>query len=316
MGENPVAQRRGASRQNAAPVEPPTVPTFREVAETVIELRRPTWSDEDQAKQWNGSLANHAFPLIGDKPVDSITTADTMGVLTPIWTSKAETATRVRQQMETIFDFAIVQGYRTDNPANGALTKALPRPPRVKRHHPALHFSEVPAAVQSVRESTAGAITKLAFEFLALTASRAGEVRGTVWSEIDLEAATWTIPAERMKARREHRVPPSNRTVAVLLEARALTADALIFPAKRKGGQMSNMVFEMLLRRLEIPCVPHGFRSSFRDFLAERTSASWAVAESCLAHVSGEQASVGYQRTDYLAQRRPIMQQWADYLAA
>ena len=316
LGEDPVAQCRAARKQKPAPASVPAHhPTFREIAETVIELRRPTWSSPRHAKQWTESLTKHAFPVIGNKAVDTITTADTLAVLTPIWIDKAETATRVRQRMETVFDFAIVQGYRADNPANGALTKALPRRPRVKRHHPALPYSEVPSAIKSVRESGAGAITKLALEFLVLTASRSGEVRGAAWSEIDLETTTWTIPAARMKARREHRVPLSDRAVDVLLEALALTDDALIFPAKRNGGQLSNMVFEMLLRRLEIPCVPHGFRSSFRDFLAERTSASWAVAESCLAHVSGERASLGYHRTDYFAERRPIMQQWADYLA-
>ena len=292
------------------------IPTFSALAATVVELRRPTWSSDRHATQWTESLRVHAFPVLGEKWIDSITTADVLKTLLPIWNTKAETATRVRQRMETIFDFAVVQGWRTDNPANGSLTKALPRRPRQKAHHPALPYAEVPGAIAKIRESTADAITRLAFEFLTLTAARAGEVRGAEWSEIDFGAATWTVPAARMKARREHRVPMSSRALAVLLEAHELTGgQGLVFPGKRSAnGQLSDMCFTMLLRRCEVEAVPHGFRSSFRDWMAERTSASWAIAESALAHTTSERASLGYHRTDYLAERRPVMQQWADFL--
>ena len=173
--------------------------------------------------------------MIGSKRVDAVTTADAMAVLTPIWTTLAETSTRVRQRMETIFDYAIAQGWRSDNPA-GALAKALPRRPRVKQHHPALPYDAVPEAVGRIQASTSDAVTKLGFEFLILTAARAGEVRGATWDEIDLEARTWTIPASRMKARKEHRVPLADRAIAILREAKALdVGNGLAFPNKRTG---------------------------------------------------------------------------------
>ena len=312
-GKNPVEDKKAATEQRKARA---AIPTFADVATTVIDMRRPTWSSERHAKQWVESLTNHAFPIIGRKRVDEITTADTMMVLTPIWVAKAETATRVRQRMETVFDFAIVEGWRADNPASSALTKALPRRPRVKAHHPALAYNDVPAAVAAIRESNARPATKLAFEFLILTAARAGEVVGATWCEIDLEARTWVIPATRMKAKREHRVAISDRAVAILEEARERFGDDdLLFPSNRKQGALSNEAFRVLLGRLEIPAVPHGFRSSFRDWLAECTGASWAVAESALAHASSERASIGYHRTDYLEQRRELMEAWADFVS-
>ena len=177
-------------------------------------MRRSTWSSDRHAKQWTESLTNHAYPLIGHKPVDEITTADTLAVLTPIWVEKAETATRVRQRMETVLDWCVAQGWRADNAASTAIAKALPRRPRLKQHHRALPYADVPAALQRVRESTSHPAMKLAFEFMVLTAARAGEVRGAEWSEIDLEAATWTVPAVRMKARRELRWYPKTRQLA------------------------------------------------------------------------------------------------------
>ena len=312
-GSDPIEDKRAALEERKALA---AIPTFANLASTVIELRRPTWSSDRHAKQWTESLTNHAFPVIGDKRVDTITTADTLAVLLPIWTSKPETATRTRQRMETVFDFAVVQGWRSDNPANGSMAKALPRRPRQKQHHPALAYVDVPAAVAAVRESAADTTTKLAFEFLVLTAARTGEVRGMTWDEVDLETATWTVPSDRMKARREHRVPLSGRALEIRQEARRLDkGNGLVFPSKRSGEMLSNMAFEMLLRRLGIAAVPHGFRSSFRDWLAECTGASWAVAESALAHGSGERASLGYHRTDYFEQRKPLMDQWADFLA-
>ncbi|MYC31530.1 MAG: tyrosine-type recombinase/integrase [Chloroflexi bacterium] len=311
-GVNPVTEKR-ATREAAQAKA--AIPTFKEASLAVIELRRPAWSNERHAKQWVESLTNHSFPVVGNKRVDEITSADVLAVLTPIWNDKAETAARVKQRMEVILDWAIAAGYRTDNPVS-AIAKALPRRPRQKQHHPALPFADVPGALRKVKDSTADSVTKLAFEFLVLTATRAGEVRGATWAEIDLEARTWIIPASRMKARREHRIPLSEAAMHVLERSRQFCKEdgGVIFPAKRKGGQLSNMVFEMMLRRLEIPAVPHGFRSSFRDWMGECTGANWAVAESALAHSSGERASLGYHRTDYLEQRRPLMEKWADFV--
>lgn len=311
-GRDPNAEKRKARREREAKAQ---VPTLKQACQTVIELRRPTWSSDRHAKQWTESLALHAFPALGERRVDEISAADILALLTPIWTEKAETATRLQQRLATVFDWVIVVGYRPDNPV-AAISKALPRRSRVKNHHPALLFTDVPAGLKKVKESTADPVTKLAFEFLVLTGSRTGEVRGATWGEIDLDARLWVIPASRMKARREHRVPMSDRAIEVLKEAQKYDrGNGLIFPAKRKGGQLSNMVFEMLLRRLEIPAVPHGFRASFRDWMEECSSASWAVAESALAHSSGERSSLGYLRSDFLEQRGPLMQSWADFLA-
>ena len=206
-GVNPITEKR--TTREAAQAKA-AIPTFKEASLDVIELRRPMWSNERHGKQWVESLTNHAFPVIGNKRIDEITSADVLAVLTPIWNDKAETATRVKQRMEVILDWAIAAGYRTDNPV-AAIAKALPRRPRQKQHHPALPFADVPGSLKKVQDSTADPITKLAFEFLVLTASRAGEVRGANWGEIDMEARTWIIPASRMKARRTPRSPVKGR---------------------------------------------------------------------------------------------------------
>ena len=311
QGNDVIAAKQDAKeerRQVAA------IPCFKDAAETVIEMRRPTWSNDRHAEQWTQSIEKHAIPLIGNKRLDSITTADVLEVLTPIWTCKAETATRVRQRLETIFDWVIAQGWRQDNPAGRAVVKALPKTQRLKEHHPALPYKEIPAALQAVRESTADAVTRLSFEFLALTATRAGEVRLAEWSEIDRDSRTWEIPASRMKARRPHRVPLSGRAMEILEQAKALCGQVLIFPNKRSGKPLSNMAYSVLLQRLNIPAVPHGFRSTFKDWTLEMTATPWAVSEAALAHTLGNSMTAAYARTDLFDKRRELMQQWADFL--
>ena len=312
-GTDPVAEReasKAAARAKAA------IPTFQEVAEQVIALRAPTWSSARHARQWTESLTLHAFPVIGSKRIDTITTGDVLDTLEPLWLAKPETGSRLKQRVKVVFDYAVARGWRADNPSNGALDAALTRRPRLQAHHPALPYAEVPAAVSAIRESSARPTTRLAFEYLILTAGRAGEAVGATWAEINWNDSVWEIPAERMKARRPHRVPLSDRVVAILEEARGrFGGEGLLFPSNRKQGALSNEAFRVLLNRLGIDAVPHGFRSSFRDWLGERTSASWAVAESCLAHASAERASLGYARSDHFEQRRPIMQDWADFCA-
>ena len=309
QGQDPIALKQRARMEALRPV----VPTFRQAAESVIKLRRPTWSSDRHAKQWTESLTNHAYPVIGHKSVDEVTPADTLAVLTPIWTAMAETATRVKQRMEVIFDWCIVQGWRSDNPAS-AIARALPRRPRLKQHHPALPYAEVPAAIQKVRDSSAETATKLAFEFMLLTAARTGEVRGMKWEEIDLDGATWTIPQERMKARREHRVPLTDRAIEILFEAHALCKSGYVFPSKRDATQpMSNMAFEMLLRRLEIGGTPHGLRSAFKDWSIE-TGQDWATSEAALAHKLGNSLESAYARTDLFEKRRNLMHHWTNFL--
>ena len=281
----------------------------------MIELRRPTWSNARHAAQWENTLAAYARPVIGNKTVDSITPADAMAVLTPIWTTKPETASRVRQRMETVMDWAITHGYRLDNPAGRSLLKVLPPVKRLKEHRQALPYVQVPSAVALVRECTADIPTKLAFEFLVLTAGRSVEVRAAEWSEIDREAAAWEVPAARMKARRPHRVPLPGRAMAILKEAaRFGGGQDLVFPATRSGRATSAMTFTALLRRLGIPAVPHGFRSSFRDWVIEQTSTPWAVAEAALAHNVGNSTEAAYMRSDRFDQRRALMNAWAEYI--
>ena len=312
QGEDPISKRQQA-REDA---RRPAVPTFQQAAEQVIEERLPSWSSERHAKQWSESLRLHVYPTFGGKAVDVIATSDVKAVLTPIWTTKPETATRVRQRMETVFDTAIVEGWRTDNPASKSILKALPRRARLKQHHPALPYADVPLAIQLVRNSTADTATRLAFEFMVLCASRANEVRGMTWEEVDLDGPTWTVPAARMKARREHRVPLSNLAVEILKEAWKLGSDDYVFPSKRAGGKpMSNMAFEMLMRRLDLDATPHGFRSSFRDWVIEQTATPWAVGEAVLAHNLGNSVESAYARTDVFKKRRVLMQQWANFLA-
>ena len=207
-------------------------------------------SSEKHAAQWESSLATYVFPVIGHALVDAVTSTDVLAVLEPIWNAKPETATRVRQRMEVVFDYAIASGWRVDNPAL-AVSKVLPRRRRTKEHHPAMAHGQLPAFIQALRVSTADTVTKLGLEFLILTAARNGEVRLMEWSEVDTKAATWTCPATHMKARREHRVPLSRRALAILEEARSLgKGTAFVFPS-RKGEPLSNMAFTMLLRRLD-----------------------------------------------------------------
>ena len=208
--------------RKAARSPSPSIPTFAEAASSVIELRRPIWSNPKHAAQWESTLATYAFPAIGNRPVDRITSGDVLAILTPIWTAKHETASRVRQRMETVFDWTIATGWRLDNPAGKAVLRALPRTSKLKSHHRSLPYGEVPEALRRVGESAADPVTRLSFEFLVLTAARSGEVRKATWSEIDLKSVTWTVPEERMKARREHRVPLSGRCLEILAEAREL----------------------------------------------------------------------------------------------
>ncbi len=310
-GIDPIAEKR-AEKEKAGR---PSVPPFQIAARTVITLHSPTWSSDRHAKQWTESLVNHVYPLIGQKQVDEITTADTMAVLEPIWLVKIETAKRVRQRMETIFDYAIAQGWRNDNPSAAAIIKALPPQPKTKEHHPALPYVDVPEAIKKVRASTAYPTTKLAFEFMVLTAARAGEARGANWTEINMGTSTWTMPAERIKTRFGHRVPLSFAALDVLRQARDLGDGGLVFPSiLGQSKTMSNAALEELLKRLKIDGVPHGFRSSFKDWAAEQTNFSPYVSEAALAHQLGTNAERPYLRTDLFQARRELMDAWAAFV--
>ena len=302
-GRDPIAEKRVT--------RPGVAPSFEEVAQRVLALRRPTWSNDKHAAQWESSLTTYVLPVIGRVPVDAVTTTDVLAVLEPIWNAKAETATRVRQRIEVVFDYATAAGWRTDNPAT-AIRRVLPRQRGQKKHHTAMPHRELPAFIQALRVSPADKLTQLGLEFLILTAARSGEVRFMKWNEVDVETATWTVPASRMKARKEHRVPLSQRALAILEEVRSHgTGTGLVFPS-RKGEPLSNMAFNMVLRRLEAGgAVPHGFRSTFKDWTLEQTSYSWAVVETALAHTLGSATEAAYARSDLFERRRELMQAWA-----
>ena len=292
-----------------------SVPTFAEATGKVIEFNRPTWRSAVHADKWSSTLATYAFPHFGEKSVDQISSGDVMNALTPIWTAKPETARRVRQRVSAVMKWAIANDFRSGNPAGEAIDAALPRTPRFRAHYRALHYTEVPAVIGVIRSSGALPVTKLSLEFLVLTAARSGEVRLAAWEEMDPEARTWVISAGRMKAGREHRVPLQDRALAILEEARPLGCrSGLVFPVA-SGNPLSNMTYGKLLQRLGVDCVPHGFRSSFRDWAAEQTDAPHAVMEAALAHTVSNAVEAAYARSDLFDRRRRLMDAWESYLA-
>ena len=296
--------------------KPVTVPDFETAADAVIKLHSATWKDGGKTeKRWRAILAAYAFPRLGKRPVNTITTSDVLAVLVPHWSTKRETMRKLRQQIGAVMKWAIAEGHRDDNPAGEALGAALPKGGAKRDHHRALPYDRVSGALATVRKSGAWWATKAAFEFLVLTAARSGEVRNMRWDEVDIEAATWTCPASRMKSARAHRVPLSPRAIAVLAEARASTdGTGLVFPSVT-GRAMSDSTISKLLLENEIGAVPHGFRSSFRDFAAERTNFPREVAEESLAHVNPNQIEAAYRRSDLYAKRRELMEFWSRYLS-
>ena len=310
-GPDPLAARRRAR----------SMPTLEEAAAVVLEQKRGGWRNEKHGKDWPTSLRLYVFPQLGAKPVSEITSADLLQVLAPIWHAKPETARRVRQRIGAVMKWAIAMEHRADNPAGEALGEALGRQRDVVRHMPALPHAEVAAAVEAVRASGTWVGTKLAFEYLVLTAARSAEVRLSAWNEIDLGAGVWTVPGSRMKAKRPHRVALSGRAVEIVEEAKALRTEtaspgsALVFPSRR-GKPLSNMTLSKLVKEQGIAAVPHGFRSSFRDWASERTNHPREVVEAALAHVVGNKVEAAYARSDLFERRRRLMDEWAEYLAA
>ena len=308
-GKDPVAEKHR-----------PAIPTFREAALAVHEANRPRWRNESHATGWIQTLQRHAFPKIGNKPINTVTRSDLLSVLTPIWSTRPETARRVRQRMRTIFRWAMANELVESNPAGEAIDGALPSMPKVKAHLRALPYEEVGAALRTVDESQTSPASKLCLAFLVFTAARSGEARGANWDEIDLEGATWTIPGSRMKAGEEHRVPLSEQALGVLTLARELQGGSgLCFPSPLLHGRMlSDMTLTKVLRSTGLAerATVHGFRTSFRTWSMEQTDAPWAVAEAALAHQLGGSVEQAYARSDLFVRRRALMQQWSDYLTS
>ena len=300
-GGDPVALRKR-----------PDVPIFRQGLDAVLAIMRPNWRNGGKSeKQWRASLETYAGRLM-DRRVDSISSADVMAVLLPIWNDKRETARRVRQRIGAVCKWAVAEGFRTDNPAGDAIGAALPKNGNGRAHFKALLHSEVGAAIAKIRGSQAAVTSKLCYELIALTAVRSGEARLARWDEIDLAARCWTIPAERMKAGRAHEVPLSDRALAVLGEAAQYSdGSGLVFPSVTGRG-MSDSSLSKLVRELGIKGTVHGLRSSFRDWCSE-TGQRREDAEHALAHVVGG-VEGAYQRSTLLERRRALMAEWAAYI--
>ena len=311
--------REGGDPRSAGRHRTAGVPTFEEAARKVLAIHKGGWRKGGKtASHWEASLRHHAFPHIGGKSVDRITTADMMAVLLPLWTSKYVTARKVLHRVGAVMKWAVAQGYRTDNPAGDSLLAALPRRPTPVRHRRALSHFDVAEALAAVRRAKTWDGLKLAFEFLVLTATRSAEVRLATWREVDLVSMVWTVPEERMKSKREHRIPLAKRAVEVLREAEALRPSPqpheLVFTSVR-GKQIDASVLSKMVARQGIDAVPHGFRSSFRDWASERTDHPREVVEAALAHTVRDQTEAAYARSDLFERRRHLMDDWAEYLS-
>lgn len=290
--------------------------TFEEAARKVRAMHAPTWRNEKHRQDFIRSLELYAFPMLAKRKVADVSPADVLAVLTPIWTEKPETARRVRQRIGTVMKWGVAQGWRIDNPAE-SIGKALPKHDRkVAVHRKALPHSEVAACIAAVKASGAWLATKLALEYLVLTACRSGEVRGARWEEIDAAAGVWQIPASRMKMKLPHRVPLSPRALEILHAAEAFRdGSGLVFPSPR-GKPLSDMTLSKLVKELGFNADVHGFRTSFRTWAQERTHYPREVAEAALAHAVGDAVERAYARSDVFEKRRRLMTQWADYLSS
>jgi integrase len=335
-GVDPISNRQSDRAALARAEAEATERTFKAAAIALVESKKAGWRNAKHAAQWLGTLEAHAFPVIGDLPVSTIATDDVLRVLRPIWERIPETASRLRQRIEAVLDAARVKGWRTgENPARwkGHLAGELPQPRKVKRvlHRPALAWQDIGTFMAALTER--GGISAQALRFTILTAARTGEVRGMRWREVDLETKVWTVPGDRMKAARMHRVPLSPASLAVLAEVRPLMskADDLVFPSVRKNVALPDMALSEVVRRMNEGAgdsapprwhdaegravVPHGFRSTFRDWAGETRPEGREVVEAALAHTIKDKAEAAYARSDLLEKRRSLMDAWADQCA-
>lgn len=308
-GRDPIAARDQAREVRAAK------PTFGEVADALIAAKEGAWRNDKHRAQWKMTLLKYAAPL-RSRPIDEIDTAAVLDVLKPLWTAKPETASRLRGRIEAVLDAAKAQGHRTgENPAawRGHLSHLLAKRQKLSRgHHAALAYTEMSEFITKLRACEG--MSALALEFLILTATRSGETLGATWSEFDLEKKVWTIPAARMKAAREHRVPLTNRALEIIEKLSEAKTGNFVFPGQKPSRPLSGMAMEMLLRRMKIDdATVHGFRSSFRDWAGNETHFPREVAEAALAHVVGDKAEQAYRRSDALEKRRALMAAWASH---
>ncbi|RCW72424.1 tyrosine-type recombinase/integrase [Pseudorhodoferax soli] len=314
LGVDPILARQRAA--SALRAEQAKALTFADAARQFVTDKGDQWRNAKHRAQWTATLETYAGPTIGKVLVSDVSQAHVLSILRPIWTTKTETATRVRGRIEQVLDWARVRGYREgENPARwrGHLDKLLPAPTKLAKvsHHPALPVDAMPGFMSNLRKR--GGVAARALEFLVLTASRSGEIRGARWSEFDIPGKTWTVPKERMKAGVEHRVPLSPQALQLLDSVPRVDGNDLVFPAPR-GGVLSDMSLTAVTRRMEVEAVPHGMRSSFRDWAAERTSYPREVCEMALAHAIENKVEAAYRRGDLFNKRAEMMAAWAGFL--
>ena len=292
---------------------------FKTLAEQYIAQHEASWKNAKHAAQWTSTLETYAFPTIGNIVAADIDTPSVLRVLQPIWTDKSETASRLRGRIEAVLDFATAKGLREGpNPArwkgNLALTLPAKRKVSTVKHHPAVPVKDMPSFFKALRSREG--MSARALEFLTLTAARSGEVRGAQWNEIDLAKKIWVVPADRMKAKREHRVPLSNQAIKLLKSLESIQTGGLVFPGRKPTTELSDMALTAVVRRMEIEAVPHGLRSSFRDWVGEETAFPREVAEMALAHTVGNAVEAAYRRGDLFEKRRAMMEEWGCYLTS
>lgn len=316
QGIDPIQERRAAVNLLRARQE--TDKSFKQAAESYMAAHGDTWRNAKHRAQWRTSLETYAFPKLGELTVRDVALEHVLAVLEPIWREKNETASRVRSRIETVLAWSAARGLRSeDNPARwkGLLDKLLPAPGKIQtvKHHRAMPVDDLPAFMDRLREEDGNAA--LALEFAILTAARSGEVRGATWAEMDLASAVWTIPADRMKAGKEHRVPLNDQSLEILRSISRGKDTDWLFCAPR-GGPFSDMAFTALMRRMKVDAVPHGFRSTFRDWVGERTDYPREIAEHALAHVLESKVEAAYRRGDALERRRKMMQEWGAFCSS
>ena len=306
-GGDPLANRKEATA---------TIPTFQEAALNVHKGLIPSWKNPKHAAQWIGTLERYVFPQVGKRPVSQISSADVLRVLSPLWLEKEETAKRLAQRISTVIRWARAAGYFSGDDPVAAARPALPRQKRNVKHHKAVDFEHVPELVMRIKNCSSLPISRLALEFLVLTASRTKEVLEAPWSEIDEGKKLWVLPVERTKTTREHRVPITARMTEILREAKSLSADSeLIFPSPTTARSLSyNTLLHVLQKRVGSKATVHGFRSSFKDWTAETTNFPNEVSEMALSHKISNSVEAAYRRGDLLEKRRELMNAWEDFI--
>ena len=315
-GKDPIEERK--KERAAEELKAARAVSFADCARAYIDMHKAGWKNKKHAYQWPSTMQNYVYPVIGTLPVGEIDVNLVMQVLEPIWTVKPETAKRVRGRIEAVLDWAKVRGYREgENPAQwrGNLVHVLPPPSKIARvtHYAALPHTDISAFWQDV--SVISGVSAVALRFTILTAVRTSETLLATWDECDLETRVWTIPAERMKAGREHRVPLSDSTISILQSMKRIRCSDFIFPGARRGKPLSNMALITVLRRMgRGDLTVHGFRSTFRDWAAECTNTPREVAEAALAHTVSNAVEAAYLRSDFFDKRRDLMTAWEQYV--